>query len=53
MPAAMLRVTLSRPPRKPTVFARLARWQLVVGNNTKDNFLREPFQNAQELRKHM
>ena len=26
--AAILRVALSWPPRQPTVFARLARWQL-------------------------
>ena len=28
--AAILRVALSWPPRKPTVFARLARWQQVT-----------------------
>ena len=28
LPAAILRVALSWPPRKPTVFVRLARWQL-------------------------
>ena len=27
LPAAILRVALSLPPRKPTVFAQLARWQ--------------------------
>ena len=27
LPAAILRVAFSWPPRKPTVFARLARWQ--------------------------
>ena len=51
--AVMLRVALNWLPRKPTVFARLARWQLVICNNTKDNFLLQPFQNARELRKHM
>ena len=30
LPAAIPRVALSWPPRKPTVFARLARWQLKV-----------------------
>ena len=38
MPAAILRVALSWPPRKPTVFARLARWQrvciMVVGRGS-------------------
>ena len=39
---SILRVALSWPPRKPTVFARLARWQLVICNNTKDYFSWEP-----------
>ena len=30
LPAAILRVALSWPPRKPTVFAQLACWQLKV-----------------------
>ena len=30
LPAAILRVALSWPPRKPTVFARLACWQLML-----------------------
>ena len=35
LPAAILRVALSWPPRKPTVFARLARWQLILGYSCK------------------
>ena len=27
LPAAILRIAISWPPRKPTVFARLASWQ--------------------------
>ena len=30
LPAAILCVTLRWPPHKPTVFARLARWQLLL-----------------------
>ena len=30
LPAAILRVALSWPPHKPTIYARLARWQLLL-----------------------
>ena len=35
LPAAILHVALSWPPHKPTVFARLARWQLILGYSCK------------------